>query len=107
MWRQPGEQYECVLPTVKHGGWCVMVWGCISAAGTGELQFIKGTMNANIYCDRLKQSMIPSLRRLGRRAVLQHDDDLKHTPQDDHCLANEAEGKGDGLAKHVSRPKPY
>ncbi len=27
--------------------------------------------------------------------------------QDDHCLAKEAEGKGDGLAKHVSRPKPY
>ncbi len=33
--------------------------------------------------------MIPSLRRLGCRAVLQHDND--------HCLAKEAEGKGDGL----------
>ncbi len=30
-----------------------------------------------------------------------------NTPQDDHCLAKEAEGKDDGLAKHVSRPKPY
>ncbi len=29
------------------------------AAGTGELQFIEGTMNANMYCDILKQSMIP------------------------------------------------
>ncbi len=27
-----------------------MVWGCMSAAGTGELQFIEGTMNANMYC---------------------------------------------------------
>ncbi len=44
-----------------------MVWGCMSAAGTGELQFIKGSMNANMYCDILKQSMIPSLRRLCRR----------------------------------------
>ncbi len=34
----------------------------MSAAGTGELQFIEGTMNANMYCDILKQ-------RLGRRAV--------------------------------------
>ncbi len=42
-----------------------MVWDCMSAAGTGELQFIEGTMNANMYCDILKQSMIPSLRRLG------------------------------------------
>ncbi len=76
-----------------------MVWGCMSAASTGELQIIEGTMNANMYCNILKQSMIPSLRRLGRRAVFQYDND--------HCLAKEAEGKGNGLAKHVSRPKPY
>ncbi len=63
-----------------------------------EAMFIEGTMNANMYSDILKQSMIPSLRRLGRRAVFQQDND--------HCLAKEAEGKGDGLAKHVSRTKP-
>ncbi len=97
VWRQPGDEYkdECVFPTVKHGGGSVMVWGCTSSASTGELQFIEGTMNANIYCDILKQSMIPSLRRLGLRAALQHDND--------HCFAKEAEG----LAKYVSRPKPY
>ncbi len=72
VWWQPGEEYKdkCVLPTVKHGGGSVMVWGCMSAAGT---------MNANMYCDILKQSMIPSLQRLGRRAVFQHDNDPKHT----------------------------
>ncbi len=57
----------------------VIVWGCMSAAGTGELQFIEGTMNTNMYCDILKQSMIPSLQRLGRRAVFQWDNDPKHT----------------------------
>ncbi len=43
VWRQPGEEYKdkCVLPTVKHGGGSAMVWGCMSAAGTGELQFIE------------------------------------------------------------------
>ncbi len=66
VWRQPGEEYKC---SVKHGGGSVMVWGCMSAAGTGELQFIEGNMNANMYCDILKQSMIPSLWRLGRRLV--------------------------------------
>ncbi len=101
VWWQPGEEYKdkCVLPTVKHGGESVMVWGCMRAAGTEELQFIEGTMNDNMYCGTLKQSMIPSLWRLSRRAVFQHDND--------HCLAKEAEGRGDGLAKHVSRPKPY
>ncbi len=101
VWQQPGEEYKdkCVLPTVKHGGGSVMVWGCMSTAGTGKLQFIEGNINSNMCCDILKQSMIPSLRRLGRRAVFQHDND--------HCLAKEAEAKGDGLAKHVSRLKPY
>ncbi len=50
-------------------------------------------LGLNIFLS-VKQSSTPSLRRLGRRAVLQHDND--------HCLATEAEGKGDGLAKHVS-----
>lgn len=50
VWWQPGEDYKdkCVLPIVKYGGGSVMVWGCMSAAGTGELQFTEGTMNANI-----------------------------------------------------------
>ncbi len=57
----------------------------MSAAGTGELLFIEESMNTNMYCDILKQSMIPSLRRLGRRAVYQHEND--------HRLVKEAEGK--------------
>ncbi len=51
----------------------------MSAAGTWELQLIEGTMNANMYFDILKQSMISSLQRLGRRAVFQHDNHPKHT----------------------------
>ncbi len=102
VWRQPGEESKdkCVLPTVKHSGGSVMVWGCMSAAGTVELQFIDGTMNANMYCDILKQSMIPSLQRLGHRELFQHDNDPKHT-------AKTLRANVDGLAKHVSRPNPY
>ncbi|KAJ7327152.1 hypothetical protein JRQ81_016911 [Phrynocephalus forsythii] len=32
-----------------------------------------------MYCDILKQNMIPSLRRPGHRAVFQHDNEPKHT----------------------------
>ena len=56
-----------------------VIWGCMSAASTGELQFIEGTMNANMYCAILKQSMIPSSRGLGRSTVFQYDNDPKHS----------------------------
>jgi len=46
----------------------IMVWGCMRAAGTGELSFIEGNMDSNMYCDILKQSMMPSLQKLGRTA---------------------------------------
>ncbi len=57
-----------------------MVWGCMSAAGTGELRFIEGNMDSNMYCDILKQKkMMPSLQKLCRTAVFQHNNDPKHT----------------------------
>ncbi len=42
VWLQPGEEYKdkCVVPTVNHGGGSVMVWECMSAAGTGELHTV-------------------------------------------------------------------
>ena len=62
------------MPTVKHGEGNVMVWGCMSAAGVGELHFIEGNMNSNMYCEILQQSKI-----LGRRVVLQHNNEPKNT----------------------------
>lgn len=49
--------------------------------------------------------MISCLQKLGSRAIFQHDPQT-HI-QDDHCLAEQAKGIGDGPAKFVSRPKPY
>ncbi len=61
--------------------WCgsVLMWGCMSAAGVGELHFIDGIMNSQMYCSILKEKMLPSLRALGRHALFQHDNDPKHT----------------------------
>ncbi len=64
--RRPGEEHQenCAFPTVKHGGGSIMVWDCMTTAGTGELRFIEGNMDSNMYCDILKQKMMPSLQKL-------------------------------------------
>ncbi len=68
-----------MVPTVKYGGGSVLMWGCMSAAGVGELHFIDGIMNSQMYCSILKEKMLPSLHALGRHALFQHDNDPKHT----------------------------
>ncbi len=64
VWRRKGEEYKekCMVPTVKHGGSSVLMWGCMSAAGVGELHSIDGIMNSQMYCSILKEKMLPSLR---------------------------------------------
>ncbi len=66
VWRCPGEEYQenCAFPAVEHGGASFMVWGCMITAGTGELRFIEGNMDSNMYFDTLKQKMMPSLKKL-------------------------------------------
>ena len=75
----------------------------MSAAGVGELYFIDGNMNSNMYCEILQQSMIPSLHKLGRRAVFQHDNDPEHTSKTTIVLPKRLRVK---LAKHVSWLEP-
>lgn len=84
-WCRKGEEYKekCTVPTVKHGGGSVLMWGCMSAAGGRELHFIDGIMNSQMYCSILKEKMLPSLCAVGCRALFQHDNDPKHTST--HC----------------------
>ncbi len=73
------EEEECCLwpkntiPTVKHGGGNIMLWGCFSAKGTGQLHCIKGTM------DGARALKPPRALKIGRGWVFQHDNDPKHT----------------------------
>ena len=62
-----------------------------------------GNMNSNMYCEILQQSMIPSLQKLGSRAVFQYDNDSKHTSKTTIALLKRLRVK---LAKHVSWLEP-
>ncbi len=83
VWRKPGTAHHLsnTVPTVKHGGGSIMLWGCFSAAGTGRLVAIEGKMNAAKYRDILNENLLQSDQdlRLGRRFTFQQDNDPKHT----------------------------
>ncbi|KAG2465915.1 TCB1 transposase, partial [Polypterus senegalus] len=83
VWRKPGTAHHQAntIPTVKHGGGSIMLWGCFSAAGTGRLVRIKGKMIAAMYRDILDENLLQSALdlRLGRRFIFQQDNDPKHT----------------------------
>lgn len=70
------------IPTVKHGGGSIMLWGCFAASGTGGLDRITGIMKSEDYQAILERNVLPSVRKLGLRRrswVLQQDNDPKHT----------------------------
>ena len=50
VWRKRNSEYypKNTIPTVKHGGGNLMLWGCFSAKGTGRLHCIEGRMNGAI-----------------------------------------------------------
>lgn len=83
VWRKRNAELhpKNTIPTVKHGGGNIMLWGCFSAKGTGRLVRVNGKMNGTMYCDILGKNLLPSVRELKMKCgwVFQHDNDPKHT----------------------------
>ncbi len=65
---------DCYQQQVQKPG-SVMVWGCVSALGKGNLHFCDGTINAEKYIEILEHNMLPSRRHLfqGRPCIFQQD----------------------------------
>ncbi|KAL0170954.1 hypothetical protein M9458_035550, partial [Cirrhinus mrigala] len=51
VWRRRNAAYDPknTIPTIKHGGGNIMLWGCFSAKGTGQLHRIKGMMDGAMF----------------------------------------------------------
>src|SRR4029434_4238844 len=59
VWRGKNAEYG-TIPTVKHGGGNIMLWGCFSAKGTGRLHCIEGTIDGAMQLGILGLNLIPS-----------------------------------------------
>ena len=86
VWRKNLEELnpKNTRKTVKHGGGGVMVWGCMSAAGVGNLMIIDEIMNKTVYLNILKNNLNQSAEKLKIRNdyYFQQDNDPKHTAAD-------------------------
>uniref|UniRef100_A0AAR2KC71 Tc1-like transposase DDE domain-containing protein n=1 Tax=Pygocentrus nattereri TaxID=42514 RepID=A0AAR2KC71_PYGNA len=82
-WRKKNAELhpKNTIPTVKHGGGNIMLWGCFSAKGPGRLVRVHERMNGAMYCEILRANLHPSARalKMKRGWVFQHDNDPKHT----------------------------
>ncbi|EDW25687.1 GL18369 [Drosophila persimilis] len=70
-----------MIPTVKHGGGSVMVWGAMASPGVGHLVFVEGNMDRFQYKKILEENLETSVDTLslGSSWIFQQDNDPKHT----------------------------
>jgi hypothetical protein len=78
--RKKGLNKENIAVTVKYPP-SVMVWGCVSASGIGNLVEINAKMDAKHYIEIINSNLYASAERMGIRDnfIFQSDNDPKHT----------------------------
>ena len=58
VWRPDNKALDprYTLPTVKHGGGKLMIWGCFSSKGVGKIHRVDGIMDSQQYTQILKKN---------------------------------------------------
>ncbi|KAJ8369819.1 hypothetical protein SKAU_G00098470 [Synaphobranchus kaupii] len=95
------------MPTIKHGGGEVMIWGSFPATGPGHLTVIEATMNSSLYQCILEENetIYPTGRKwickFGGKWIMQDDNYPKHTSKS--MTEWSEKEKGFGMAKSKSQ----
>ncbi|KAG0442380.1 Transposable element Tc1 transposase [Dictyocoela muelleri] len=80
--RKDGTRFNLknLRPTVKHGGISIMLWGCFTYSGVGELYLIDIIMDKFVYTRILNTALKKSINDLRLdNFIFQQDNDPKHT----------------------------
>ena len=66
VWRKNGTTYipKNGVPTVKYGGGSIMICGCFSTEGVGNIVSIEEKMNAEKYKNILEKNLLSSVESL-------------------------------------------
>lgn len=76
VWRLPAEKFhpQCLRSSVKFPS-SLMIWGCMSARGLGNLCILKTTVNSDVYRDILEAFLLPTVEdQFGDTTVTFQDD---------------------------------
>ncbi|GFX15824.1 transposable element Tcb2 transposase [Trichonephila clavipes] len=102
--RTPKEAFapECVVPTVKHGGGSLMVWGAIYWRGVGPLVTLHDKVKAAHYVNILGDQVHPFVQTLfpGECPLYQDDNAPIHTAK----IAQEWFVEHEGEVGHLDWP---
>lgn len=84
VWKKAGEGLSdrTVEGTVKFGGGCIMVWGCMLWEGVGYACKIDGRMDGELYIKIMEDDLQASLEYYDKDpndVIFQQDNDPKHT----------------------------
>ncbi len=82
IYRRNGTAFESkhLVPTVKFGGGKIMVWGCISQKGVGNLIFVTGNIDSAKYINILANNLKDSADKMGLSPyIFQQDSAPCHT----------------------------
>ncbi|KAF2884085.1 hypothetical protein ILUMI_22087 [Ignelater luminosus] len=92
-----------MVPTIKHGGRSVMVWGCLGNKRSGNLFRINGILKKEGYLNILQDQAIPSKTNIiGLHFIYQQDNNRKHSSK--LCKTYLLEKKGDRTIKIMDWP---
>lgn len=70
-----------IQQTVKHGGGSIMIWGCMTADGPGNMCKIEGIMDQHLYKSILQEDFLETVDWYGlelKNIIFQQDNDSKH-----------------------------